>query len=100
MANYYVPKKNRCRCITGISGETPSTLCCSFSDVKLRNYATSSSMNTNSVTSRMVYNVHQSQQTSAAIQKKGSGNIKKHGSGGNSYAAYLAKKTGNIDCCS
>lgn len=86
MANYYVPKKNRCPgCLTIGNGNLT--------------FATSSSMNTNSVTSRMVYNVSKSQQTSAVIQKKGSGNIKKHGSGGNSYAAYLAKKTGNILCC-
>jgi len=98
MANYYVPKKNRCRCFSGISGEAPP--CCSFNNTTLRNYATSSSMNTNSITSRMVYQVYTSQQTNAVIQQKGSGNIKKHGSGGNSYAAYLAKKTGNIDCCS
>jgi len=35
----------------------------------------------------------------AAVAIKGSGNLRKKGSGGASYAAYLARKTGKIGCC-
>ena len=35
----------------------------------------------------------------AAVAIKGSGNLRKKGSGGASYAAYLARKMGSIKCC-
>lgn len=34
-----------------------------------------------------------------AVSLKGEGNLRKKGSGGSSYAAYLAKKMGKIGCC-
>lgn len=38
-------------------------------------------------------------ESTLAVLSKGSGNLRKKGSGGASYAAYLARKTGKIGCC-
>lgn len=38
-------------------------------------------------------------ESAPAVAIKGSGNLRKKGSGGASYAAYLARKTGKIGCC-
>ena len=88
MPSFYVPKKNRC----------PG--CLSIGYGKL-NFATSSSVNTNNVGANTVYQVSKSQDTPSVEEKKGKGNTQKRGSGGNSYAAYLAKKRGqiNTNCC-
>lgn len=56
---------------------------------------TSSSLYFNIKNSKHVYNSEESQNS---ITEKGQGNTKKRGSGGNSYAAYLAKKQGKIYC--
>jgi hypothetical protein len=38
-------------------------------------------------------------ESTTAVALKGSGNLRKKGSGGASYAAYLARKAGKIACC-
>ena len=86
MPSFYVPKKNRC----------PG--CLPIGNSKLT-FATNSSMNAIKLASKTVYGVSTTQNTPAVQAKKGSGNRQKRGSGGNSYYAYLAKKTGSILCC-
>lgn len=62
---------------------------CSSSPYFLR-YATKSSIATKEKRALTVYS---SDKTENATEK-GSGNLRKHGSGGNSYEAYLSKKLG------
>ena len=38
-------------------------------------------------------------ESTTAVSLKGSGNLRKKGSGGASYAAYLARKAGKVGCC-
>lgn len=56
----------------------------------------SSSLFSSIIGSKNVYNSEVSQVGLEAL--KGQGNTKKHGSGGNSYNNYLAKKKGLINC--
>ena len=57
-----------------------------------------SSMMANILGSKHIFATSISQQTPEAILKKGSGNIQKQGSGGNSYNTYIMKKKGMISC--
>ena len=72
---YFVQKKNRCT--HGKCFAFTCTYCC---------FATSSSMHTQTKTAKAV---------SAAPFKD---NTTKRGSGGNSYAGYLARRVGKIKC--
>lgn len=82
---YYVPKKNRCNCY--------STECCQYGNGQLC-FASTSSQKTQTKTSTSVYSTDKTQQMGGKFKS----NRQKRGSGGNSYAAYLARKTGNIKC--
>jgi hypothetical protein len=53
-------------------------------------FSTKSSISTKE---KRVLTVYSSEKNEDAV-KKGSGNVRKHGSGGNSYYAYLSKKIG------
>ena len=77
MPSYFVPKKNRCP-----NGGCPSVA------LGMLNFATSSSYNTSVVGNKTVY----------TNNIAGKDNTVKQGSGGNSYAAYLARKKGGCDC--
>ena len=72
---YFVQKKNRCK--NGTCTSYTCQYCC---------FATSSSMHTQTKSAKTVY---------ANAFKN---NITKRGSGGNSYAGYLARRVGNIKC--
>ena len=73
---YFVQKKNRCK--NGQCVAYKCAYCC---------FATSSSQNTQTLTAKTV-------QGSGGI----STNKTKRGSGGNSYAGYLARRVGQIKC--
>ncbi len=64
-------------------------------------FATTSSKQNDIRSSIQVYKTETQQDNNPnVVEQKGSGNIKKRGSGGNSYASYLAKKRGGlISCC-
>ena len=84
--SYYVPKKNRC-C------NTPCT-----SPFNLT-FAVSSSLNTSVLSSKTEYTTYEeNKNVSSNIIGKGVGNTRKQGSGGNSYAGYLARLKGNKYC--
>lgn len=53
-------------------------------------FATKSSIVTKEKRALMVYSSDKTEN----VAKKGSGNLRKHGSGGNSYEGYLSKKLG------
>lgn len=78
---YYIPKKNRCSCLLLGINVGP----CSYRTVP----AIKSSIHSKYKSATNVY----SSELRESIEK-GQGNIKKHGSGGNSYSAYLANKIG------
>jgi hypothetical protein len=81
-------RKMRCEnCDTGCVEPTP---------ILYNKTSQSGSLFSSIVSSKNVYNNHISHIGYETI--KGSGNIKKHGSGGNSYNNYLAKKKGLINC--
>lgn len=92
MPSYYNTKKPRCTtCSTeaGVQNWTPFFL----------TFATTSSLRSGKQSAETVYTVETTQdQNPNAVALKGSGNIKKHGSGGNSYASYIAKKKGEFFC--
>lgn len=89
MPSYYVPKKNRCSCSDGSCCDVPIFL----------NYSTLSSINASVEKSKTVYYTDtQNASASTTITGKGVGNVRKQGSGGNSYDAYLAKKKGLQYC--
>ena len=88
MASYYVPKKNRCQ-----NGLCMCNSICGVSS------ATSSSVQSSTTSSKTVATTYDSTKTvSSSIVGKGQGNARKQGSGGNSYADYLARKKGIIYC--
>jgi hypothetical protein len=103
--SYYVAKKNRCPNCSSCNDYDPSncgtcepTNCMSpFTLI----FATTSSNQNDIRSSIQVYKTEIQQDNNPfVVQKKGRGNIKKRGSGGNSYASYLAKKRGGlISCC-
>ena len=72
---YFVHKKNRCS--KGGCAFFKCSYCC---------FATSSSMNTQTKTAKTVY-------ATPFVNNK-----TKRGSGGNSYAGYLARRVGHIKC--
>jgi len=82
---YYIPKKNRCRCID-ISGCGPCNIFTTF--------AVSSSLNTSIKASNTIFISHNN-----LDEEKGTGNLVKKGSGGNSYYDRIQKLKGNINCC-
>jgi hypothetical protein len=99
MTNYYVAKKNRCRCIAPVDGEGGSgeNNCCDagteYTKTNFFYSPNNSSMNLLLTRSKKVYT------TSLSLSpEKGQGNIQKHGSAGNSYFTYLSRKVGNIGC--
>jgi hypothetical protein len=78
---YYVPKKNRCSCLLLGINVGP----CSYKTIPAKKCS--------------IYSKYKSSSTVYSSEKresieKGVGNIKKHGSGGNSYSAYLSNKIG------
>jgi len=83
--SYYVPKRNRC---FGCPAVGNGTLC----------FGTLTSISTATLAASTVYTVTQSQNNPAVEAKKGRGNRQKRGSGGSSFAAYMARKVGNIKC--
>lgn len=88
MASYYIPKKNRCQ--NGACMSNPASNLLS---------ATSSSVHSSTTSSKTVANTYDSTKTvSSSIVGKGQGNARKQGSGGNSYADYLARKKGTSYC--
>lgn len=88
MPGYFVPKKNRC-----LGGE-----CMSMPPSSLL-FATSSSIHSSIKSSRTVSTTYEeNKNVSSSIIGKGEGNTRKQGSGGNSYAAYLARKKGTSYC--
>ena len=74
---YFVQKKNRCKNLECVSYTSPY-LC----------FATSSSAHTTTKTAENTY----------ADGNSFVNNTTKRGSGGNSYAGYLARKVGHIKC--
>ena len=92
---YYVPKKNRCKISCPVSNPAvPPTR------TETLFKSTLSSINAYNKGARTVYSVFLSQQYNSQAQaNKGTGNLQKRGSGGNSYAAYLARKKGKCLCC-
>lgn len=91
--SYYVAKKNRC----------PSCADCSlnacWSPVQLL-FAINSSKQNDIISSKHVYRTETQQDLNPfVVEQKGTGNIKKRGSGGNSYASYLARKRGEFYSC-
>lgn len=92
MPGYYVPKKNRCYNTT-----TGATSC--FSPPAQLFFAVNSSKQNDLRQSKTVNYVETNQDNNpSAVTMKGEGNLRKKGSGGNSYANYLARKKGNIYC--
>ena len=84
--SYYVPKKNRC-------GGEPC-----MSPFKLM-FGTTSNIYSVAVAARTEYKTYEDNKTeSTTIVGKGEGNARKQGSGGNSYANYLARRKG-IELC-
>ena len=81
---YFVQKKNRCT--HGKCFAFTCTYCC---------FATSSSMHTQTKTAKAVYSETINNPTECGSFKD---NTTKRGSGGNSYAAYLAYRVGKIKC--
>jgi hypothetical protein len=94
MANYYVPKKNRCPCYEG-GGSTPcvDTAGANYTKTNFFYIPNNSSMNMLLKRSNQVYTSSLNESTT-----KGQGNIKKQGSGGNSYVSYLSRKVGKQGC--
>jgi hypothetical protein len=90
MPSYYVAKKNRCPC--DISGS-----CACMSPFNLT-FATQSSLFSSIKTSLIVNKTYNENKNIENIIGKGEGPVRKVGSGGNSYAAYLAKKRGVLYC--
>lgn len=86
MPNYYVPKKNRCK-------DGP---CMTMPDNLL--FATSSSINSSIKSSKTAHTTYDENKDITNVIGKGEGNIRKQGSGGNSYAGYLARKKGATYC--
>lgn len=91
MPDYYVPKKNRCPCADCCNGGTsiyPNTYKCRNSSLHMRD-----------TDAKTVYAVDKTIEGKGYKQVgKSDGNRKKMGSGGNSYAAYLAKRVGKQLC--
>ena len=92
---YYVPKKNRCKISCPVSGSTQP------SRHELLFKSTLSSINAYNTGAKNVYSAFRSQHSNglALYANKGTGNLQKRGSGGNSYAAYLARIKGDLLCC-
>lgn len=91
MPGYYVAKKNRCSC--DFSGN-----CGCMSPFNLT-FATQSSLFSLIKASKVVNKTNnENKNIDNFIVGKGEGNIRKLGSGGNSYADYLAKKRGVQYC--
>lgn len=88
MPSYYVPKKNRCN---GCSGITIGVGVSSFSQTT----GIPSSSQNQIVNGKEVYTFYQTL-TPSALQQKGLGNTMKKGSGGSSYADYMARKKGAL----
>ena len=96
MPSYYVARKGRCKLSCPAVRPTPTETLFK---------ARSSSVNTKRLSSLTAIKNY-SNQTQA---QKNNGNVQKRGSGGNSYAAYLARKVGGQiaqrvtdpqpDCC-
>lgn len=87
MANYWVPRKNRCNCID-----------CSGSETCIEPV-----FYTKSKTSSLFSQLKASGNTYSAGNLEPVGNkpsiksnLRKHGSGGNSYSAYMSRKVGAI----
>ena len=72
---YFVQKKNRCT--SGTCTHYQCAYCC---------FATPSSQNTQTIAAKTVY------------KNNFVNNRTKRGSGGNSYAGYLARRVGNLKC--
>ena len=89
---YYLTYSRKMRCIN--CGEEEN--CNEMPIPKLYMKDRTSSLMTSILGNKHVYNSEISQESYKDI--KGSGNTKKHGSGGNSYANYLAKKKGISNC--
>jgi hypothetical protein len=93
--SYYVAKKNRCPTCADCS---PSSSNCI--SPFLLSFAITSSKQNDIVSSKQVYKTETQQDSNPlVVQQKGIGNTKKRGSGGNSYASYLAKKRGEYYVC-
>jgi hypothetical protein len=91
MPSYYVAKKNRCPC--DLSGN-----CACMSPFNLT-FATQSSLFSLIKASKIVNKTNnENKNIDNMIVGKGEGNIRKLGSGGNSYSDYLAKKRGVQYC--
>ena len=88
MPGYYVPKKNRCK----------DGVCMTRPPISLL-FATSSSLYTSVKSAKAVATTYDENKSSSdSIVGKSEGNIIKQGSGGNSYAGYLARKKGTSYC--
>lgn len=85
MAGYWVPKKNRCGCL-----DCSGSSCNSFNVVYVK--SKSGSLFSQLKSSKTAYVAGNLEPTSEKLSIKS--NVRKHGSGGNSYAAYLARKVG------
>lgn len=107
MAGYYVAKGNRCgayhcgscyynNCSSSSSVSENDLICIPECYVAgFLEFAVSSSEHSQTRSGKIVH----FSETQLNTQKKGVGNRVKRGSGGNSYAAYLAKKRGKLSCC-
>jgi hypothetical protein len=87
MPSYYVSKKNRCAG-QGCNGSNSVGSIQKVTSVE-------SSTQAQFVTSKTVYTFYKNL-TPQEIEEKGQGNLMKKGSGGNSYADYLARKKGGL----
>lgn len=90
MPSYYIPKKDRCPC----DGSEINSSCQKPFNLM---FATSSSVNSSNLNSKVVYTSYESSKHSQGIGK-GEGNTRKMGSGGNSYSDYISRKKG-IQLC-
>jgi hypothetical protein len=87
MPSYYVSKKNRCNG----QGCTGSNGLGAIQNI----VGVHSSTQAQFVSSKNVYTFYKNL-TPQEIEEKGQGNLMKKGSGGNSYADYLARKKGGL----
>lgn len=87
MPSYYISKKNRCNG-QGCNGNNNIGNIQKISGVE-------SSTQAQFVSSKNVYTFYKNL-TPQEISEKGQGNLMKKGSGGNSYADYLAHKKGKL----
>lgn len=87
MPSYYISKKNRCAG-QGCNGSSGTGSIQKIVGVE-------SSSQSQFLSSKNVYTFYENL-TPQDIEQKGQGNLMKKGSGGNSYADYLARKKGGL----